>query len=560
MKSGRFIAVLLAAITMSAAIIACTGADDIPDAGAGGEPAAGARGGGTITVPAPIESVDIEIIETAPPQYVAVVKSAQPNACVQHDSYKVSRDGQDVRIEVLNTRPADQTVVCAQVFSTTETRINLGSDFFSPEPYTVKVNDFTTTLRAQLASKPAAGDETSTQSPTPGTKEGELDVTRPGGGERGKGGAAVAGQIGQPFLLEVGSTARLQEEPLEIQFVGVAEDSRCPANVNCIWAGQAKIALNVSTAGGAISNVELILSGEAEDLATQSFGGYLITLSALDPYPGTVQQEFVYVATIVVSEGPASKPGGGEGTPGCCAPGFALAPIGQVEVHVSDSDPPEYNLLVVSGLPNGCAKFDGFQVERPDDTNIRVQVINSVPTDPRTACTQVYGTVETSVPLGSNFDRGKTYAVTVNGVTTTFQAGAIEGSGGKVSNGGKGAGEEADVPAPQYPSKELAPGYKLAPIERVAIQIAESDPPQYTLLVVSGLPNGCARFDHYDLSRLDDTNIVVQVFNSVPTDPRTMCTQIYGTVETRVALGSDFNSGTTYTVVVNGVVESFKAQ
>jgi len=38
------------------------------------------------------------------------------------------------------------------------------------------------------------------------------------------------------------------------------------------------------------------------------------------------------------------------------------------------------------------------------------------------------------------------------------------------------------------------------------------------------------------------------------------CTAIYGLEETVILLGSDFESGKTYTVDVNGVIETFTAQ
>lgn len=99
-----------------------------------------------------------------------------------------------------------------------------------------------------------------------------------------------------------------------------------------------------------------------------------------------------------------------------------------------------------------------------------------------------------------------------------------------------------------------------APIERVEISVAESSPPQYFVDIVSGLPNGCARFDSIETSRSGDT-IQLVVVNLVPSPgSQVACTMIYGTVQHHVALGTDFESGRTYTVVVNDVTETFQAQ
>ena len=99
----------------------------------------------------------------------------------------------------------------------------------------------------------------------------------------------------------------------------------------------------------------------------------------------------------------------------------------------------------------------------------------------------------------------------------------------------------------------------LAPVESVELLVMESFPPQYSLVVVSGLPNGCASFAGYRLERSGNT-IKIEMVNWKPADPQVVCTEIYRTVETRISLGSDFESGRTYTLLVNDVAESFVAQ
>lgn len=113
-------------------------------------------------------------------------------------------------------------------------------------------------------------------------------------------------------------------------------------------------------------------------------------------------------------------------------------------------------------------------------------------------------------------------------------------------------------PTPQ-PTPVMETVEELAPIDSVEINIAESFPPQYFLHVVSGLPSGCAQFDRYEVSREGDT-IRVKVINRMPADKSVACTMIYGTKEHNIALGSDFESGKTYTVIVNDVTKTFVAQ
>ena len=93
----------------------------------------------------------------------------------------------------------------------------------------------------------------------------------------------------------------------------------------------------------------------------------------------------------------------------------------------------------------------------------------------------------------------------------------------------------------------------LAPIESVELNIAESFPLQYFLAVTSGLPNSCHTFGGYTVTR-DGTDVRVRVFNLRPTDTGIVCAQVYGTVDTNIPLGSDFDPSTVYTVYVNGEV------
>ncbi len=104
---------------------------------------------GLVQVPAPIESVEVLIMESFPPQYSVVVVSGLPNACVSFGGYYIDRDNDTIQIEIVNWKPADQGVVCAQVYGTMKTNIPLGADFESGKSYAVAVNDVTEIFIAQ---------------------------------------------------------------------------------------------------------------------------------------------------------------------------------------------------------------------------------------------------------------------------------------------------------------------------------------------------------------------------------------------------------------------------
>lgn len=99
-----------------------------------------------------------------------------------------------------------------------------------------------------------------------------------------------------------------------------------------------------------------------------------------------------------------------------------------------------------------------------------------------------------------------------------------------------------------------------APIEAIDILVRESFPPGYTAKITSGLRSGCARFHEAKITGRSGTTITVSVTNTMPSDPKTSCTAIYGYHETNLDLGQDFVSGQTYTVRVNDKTTTFRAQ
>ncbi len=100
---------------------------------------------------------------------------------------------------------------------------------------------------------------------------------------------------------------------------------------------------------------------------------------------------------------------------------------------------------------------------------------------------------------------------------------------------------------------------ELAPIESVKVSILKSLPAQYSVLVVSGLPNACYSFAGYRQQRSGET-VQFEIVNWKPAAPGIACAQVYGFVETNILLGGQFEPGKTYSVVVNNITETFVAQ
>jgi hypothetical protein len=114
----------------------------------------------------------------------------------------------------------------------------------------------------------------------------------------------------------------------------------------------------------------------------------------------------------------------------------------------------------------------------------------------------------------------------------------------------------ADTKLPALPDDRRAVE---APIDGLEVLTLELSPPQYVLKVQAGLPSGCAERYGSEAERVDDV-ITVAVLNTIPADENVACTMIYGMYEFNLSLGSDFESGKTYTVVVNDEEVTFTAQ
>ena len=100
---------------------------------------------------------------------------------------------------------------------------------------------------------------------------------------------------------------------------------------------------------------------------------------------------------------------------------FELAPIDGADLIIEESNPVQYGVHIVSGLPSGCAQFADATAARTGD-EITITVRNTLPANGQIACTQIYGTHETTVQLGSDFVKGAAYRVHVNDRTLEFTA------------------------------------------------------------------------------------------------------------------------------------------
>lgn len=92
---------------------------------------------------------------------------------------------------------------------------------------------------------------------------------------------AVNAQTSQTVTVRVKTQKSVMRDRLKIKFVAV-EDSRCPEDTNCIWAGNAKVTIKVTNRRGESQTFDLNTNLEGKSAC---FGGYEITLGEVAPYP-----------------------------------------------------------------------------------------------------------------------------------------------------------------------------------------------------------------------------------------------------------------------------------
>ena len=101
----------------------------------------------TFIAESPIESVEVMILESAPPQYQLRVVSGMPkgSSCSQFNGYEARRRGSNrIDVAITHHQVADPLVTCTADYPVVETIVPLDSHFEPGVEYTVNVNSETT--------------------------------------------------------------------------------------------------------------------------------------------------------------------------------------------------------------------------------------------------------------------------------------------------------------------------------------------------------------------------------------------------------------------------------
>ena len=112
--------------------------------------------------------------------------------------------------------------------------------------------------------------------------------------------ATDASQEAQSVTVKINNEATVPKTGMTIAFTELVEDSRCPTDTTCVWAGNAKIKIR-ATKNGRSGDLELNTMHSKDPV---TFDGYTLTLTKLIPEPRTNIRinRNGYEATIEVSK------------------------------------------------------------------------------------------------------------------------------------------------------------------------------------------------------------------------------------------------------------------
>jgi hypothetical protein len=93
---------------------------------------------------------------------------------------------------------------------------------------------------------------------------------------------AVEANLEQESDIKIGQEMIIKSESLKIVFASIENDSRCPANVNCFWEGDAEVVLNVSKVGSSSEGTTINLHANRKFVQSAKYQQYEIKLVFLD--------------------------------------------------------------------------------------------------------------------------------------------------------------------------------------------------------------------------------------------------------------------------------------
>jgi hypothetical protein len=92
---------------------------------------------------------------------------------------------------------------------------------------------------------------------------------------------AASAKRSETLRVQINKEKKFAKSKLSVRFVELVDDSRCPTDAQCVWAGNAKIKIRVS-ANGRTHDLTLDTNGPHQGATAE---GYAIKLVGLTPAP-----------------------------------------------------------------------------------------------------------------------------------------------------------------------------------------------------------------------------------------------------------------------------------
>ncbi|MFN8445576.1 MAG: hypothetical protein U0175_32595 [Caldilineaceae bacterium] len=123
----------------------------------------------------------------------------------------------------------------------------------------------------------------------------------------------ILAQLEEPFTLQLGDWALISDatDKVEVQLVDLISDSRCPAGVNCVVAGEARFTLNLRVDDGAVIEEGEIGQMPIQDQNKIRYEPYTIEMVTVEPpapAPNKRLRPNQYRVTLVVHEDGSDQP------------------------------------------------------------------------------------------------------------------------------------------------------------------------------------------------------------------------------------------------------------
>ena len=107
--------------------------------------------------------------------------------------------------------------------------------------------------------------------------------------------------LNKEFSLKIGQAAVINAQKVSLKFITVHDDSRCPTGVQCVWAGNAAVVVELSKNKKKLVQATLNTSIKPNEL---EYKDYKIKLVGLNPYPKADQRinQKDYQAVLIVTK------------------------------------------------------------------------------------------------------------------------------------------------------------------------------------------------------------------------------------------------------------------